>query len=355
MSSLSSIQGGYYVKYMLNEILIPLRCGIMKEVILYNTKDLRVVDSPKPTCGPSDILVKLRACAICPTDLRKYTLGELGSPLLHLPMNMGHEWTGDVVEVGESISYPKVGMRVRGSGWGGYAEYNLMSLQRLASWGRPIEDMVVEVPKDVSYEEGTFLENIEICMHAVIDQAQSGLGKSLVIIGGGQMGLTQVMIGKLIGATVIVTELVDWRLEIAKKFGADYVINTAKEDAVDTIKKITNGKMADGAIITVGVPPAILQGLNVLGRNGRAVLFGGATLDTTVTFNPNLIHYGDRALVGCSGGPPRGRLAMGLIASGKILVNRLITHKFKLEELPEAFRLISENKLESYLKGVVVY
>lgn len=327
----------------------------MKEVVLYNKKDLRVIDSPKPKCGSSDILVKLRACTICPTDLRKYTLGEMGSPLLHLPMNMGHEWTGDIVEVGETITYPKVGMRVRGSGWGGYAEYNLMSLQGLARWGKPIEEMVVEMPKNVSYPEGTFVENIEICMHAVIDQAGVSLGKSLVIIGGGQMGLTQVMIGKLMGATVIVTELVDWRLETAKKFGADYVINTAKEDPVEAVKKITNGRMADGAVITVGVPAAILQGLNVLGRNGRAVLFGGATLDTTVTFNPNLIHYGDRALVGCSGGPPRGRLAMELIASGKIPVKKLITHTFKLDELPEAFKQISENKLDGYLKGVVVY
>lgn len=327
----------------------------MKEVILYEKQDLRVIDSPKPKCGPGDVLAKVRACAICPTDLRKYSLGTIGSPLIHLPMNMGHEWTGDIVEVGEGVEYPKVGMRVRGSfGVGAYAEYNLMSLQRLARSGRPIEDMVVEMPDNVSYPEGTFIENIEICMHAVIDQAQGSLGKTIVIIGAGQMGLTQVMIGKLIGATVIVTELVDWRLELAKKYGADYVINTGKEDPVEAIKKITNGRMADGAVITVGVPAAILQGLNVLGRNGRAVLFGGATLDTTVTFNPNLIHYGDRALVGCSGGVPRGRLAMNLIASGKIPVRGLISHTFKLEELPEAFKQISENKLDRYLKGMVI-
>jgi L-iditol 2-dehydrogenase len=188
-----------------------------------------------------------------------------------------------------------------------------------------------------------------------VDQAGAGLGKTLVIIGAGQMGLTQVMIGKAIGSTVIVTDSIDWRLEMAKKFGADYLVNISTEDPVEAVKKITKGKMADGVVITVGVSPAILQGLNMLGHNGRAVLFGGSTLDTTVTFNPNLIHYGDKALVGCAGGPPRSKLAMDLIASGRMPVKELVSHTFKLEELPEAFENIASNKLDRYLKGMVLF
>jgi propanol-preferring alcohol dehydrogenase len=168
------------------------------------------------------------------------------------------------------------------------------------------------------------------------------------------MGLTQVCIGKLIGATIIVTDLVDWRLKLAEELGADYIINVNNQDPVEAVNRITKGKMADAAIITIGTPPAIYQGLNVIGRNGRAVLFGGATLDTTITFNPNIIHYGDKALVGCSGGPARGRLAMELIATKKVPVQKLYSHTFKLEELPEAFKKITENKLERYLKGIVI-
>jgi threonine dehydrogenase-like Zn-dependent dehydrogenase len=272
-------------------------------------------------------------------------------------MNLGHEWTGDVVEVGANVEYPSVGMRVRGLRFCGYAEYaslNIMKILREMSERGPIEDIIVELPDNVSYEEGTFVENIAIGMHALIDQAGAGLGKKVVIIGAGQMGLTQVCIGKLIGATIIVTDLVDWRLKLAEEFGADYIINVNEEDPVEAVKRITRGKMADAAIITVGTPPAIYQGLNVIGRNGRAVLFGGATLDTTITFNPNIIHYGDKALVGCSGGPARGRLAMELIASKKVPVQKLYSHTFKLEELPEAFKKITENKLERYLKGIVI-
>lgn len=316
---------------------------------------MRLVDSPVPKCGPNDVLVKIKACAICPTDLRKYSLGKVGSPLLHLPMNLGHEWTGDVVGSGANVTYPQVGIRVRGIGFSGYAEYSLIdTLKYDRSWGQPIEETVVELPDNVSYEEGTFLENIDICMHAVIDQAGGSIGKRIVIIGAGQMGLTQVIIGKLIGATVIVTEFVDWRLDLAKKYGADYVINASKEDPIEAVKKITKGNMADGAVITVGVPSAIYQGLNIIGRNGRAVIFGGATLDTTITFNPNLIHYGDKALVGCSLGPSRGKLAMEIIASKKAIIKNLYSHTFKLEKLPEAFKSITEGKVERYLKGMVI-
>jgi 2-desacetyl-2-hydroxyethyl bacteriochlorophyllide A dehydrogenase len=327
----------------------------MKEAVLYEAKDMRLVDSPMPECGPNDVLVKLRACAICPTDLRKYSLGKKGSPLIHLPMNMGHEWAGDVVEVGSNIGYPEVGMRVRGGGWGGYGEYNAVDTQRWARFGRRVQDVMIQIPEHVSYEEGTFVENLAISMHAVMDQAGGSLGKTIVIIGAGQMGLTQIMIGRLIGATVIVSELQEWRLELAKEHGADYVVDASEEDPVEAVKKITNGRMADGVVITVGVPDAILQGINMLGRNGTAVLFGGAPLDTTVTFSPNLIHYGDRSLVGCSGGPPRGQLAMDLIATGKTSVKRLISHHFTLEDLPEAFAQITEGKLERYIKGMVTY
>ncbi|MEM3404558.1 MAG: zinc-binding dehydrogenase [Nitrososphaeria archaeon] len=331
----------------------------MREVLLFEKQDLRIVDSPIPECGPNDVLVKIKACGICPTDLRKYHLGKAGSPLIHLPMNLGHEWTGEVIEAGVNVDYPSVGMRIRGIDFCGYAEYTSINIpkmfKKLRNWGfeGSLEDYIVELPDNVSYEEGTFVENITISMHALIDQALGGVGKKVVIIGAGQMGLTQVWIGKLMGVTVIVTDLVDWRLELAKKLGADYTINIAEEEPVEAVKRITKGKMADAAIITVGIPSAIYQGLNIIGNSGRAVLFGGASLDTTITFNPNILHYGDKALVGCSGGPARGRLAIELLASKNFPVQELYSHTFKLEELPEAFKKITGGKLEKYLKGMV--
>ena len=173
------------------------------------------------------------------------------------------------------------------------------------------------------------------------------------VLGGGVVRLTSMSLS-LVGIVISMLVL-NWRLALAKEYGADHIVDASEVDPVEAVKEITDGRMADGVVITVGVPDAILQGINMLGRNGRAVLFGGAPLDTTVTFSPNLIHYGDRALVGCSGGPPRGQLAMDLIASGKTSVKGLISHHFTLEELPEAFAQITEGKLERYTKGMVTY
>ncbi|MDQ1281016.1 MAG: hypothetical protein QG670_2280 [Thermoproteota archaeon] len=335
----------------------------MKEVILFEKQDLRLVDSPVPKCGPNDALIKIRACAICPTDLRKYALGKMGSPLIHLPMNMGHEWAGDVIEVGENVkNYPKVGMLVRGVAGRGYGEYTLAPVPAVMTGppgagfsATPIDEMLVQMADNVSYEEATFVENIMICTQAVVDQAGARVGKTIVIIGAGQMGLTQVMIGKLSGAKVIVTEFLDWRRELAQKYGADYVIDASKEDPAKEVEKITKGKMADGCVVTVGQPDAIVQGLKVVGPGGVVCIFGGSTLDTTVTFNPNLIHYGSRILTGVGvGGQRKGKMAMELIASGKIPVKGLYSHTFKLEELPEAFKKITEGKLERYLKGMII-
>jgi len=326
----------------------------LKAALLYGKQDLRYVDVPIPEVGPTDVLVKVKACGICPTDLRKYQLGKKGSPLLpHFPFNLGHEWTGDVVEVGELVSFPEVGMRIRGYSWGGYAEYALIKTYELVKRGAKITDMIIDLPENVSYEEGTFVEGVSVGMHAVLDQAKVKLGDYLVIIGAGQMGLQQVMIAKLAGATVISSDLLDWRLEYAEKFGADYLINPSREDPVEAVKKITGGKMANAAIVTVGSPAAIEQGLKVVGDHGRVVLFGGAPLDTTVTFEPNIIHYGEKVLIGCGSPPKYNRKAIELISSGKTPVKKLITHRFPLEKINEAFK-IALSKEEKYLKGIII-
>jgi L-iditol 2-dehydrogenase len=326
----------------------------LKAVLLYGKQDLRYVDVPKPKVGPTDVLVRVKACGICPTDLRKYQMGTEGSPYLPgFPFNMGHEWTGDVVEVGELVTFPEAGMRVRSAGWAGYAEYALINTYEFANRGTRIADDVVVLPDNVSYEEGSFVEGVSVGMHAVIDQAKAQLGDCLVIIGSGQMGLQQVSIAKLVGATVVSSDTLDWRLEYAKKFGADYVINPSRDDPAHVVKEITGGRMADAVIVTVGLPDAILQGLNVVGDRGRVVLFGGAPMGTKVSLDPNMIHYGEKTLIGCGYWSLYSNRAIGLISSHKVPVRELITHRFPLAKTEEAFRLALTDK-QRYLKGMII-
>jgi len=321
----------------------------MKAALLYGKGDLRIVEVDTPEIGSDDILVKVKACAVCPTDIRKYRTGN------HLatgfPMNLGHEWTGDIVETGASIKRFRNGMRIIGAGFAGYAEY-AKTPESYIKLG-----MVCEIPDNVSYEEGTFLEPLTDCLHAVRDQAKVEAGDTIAIIGAGQMGLQLLMVAKCIGAAVIVTDVMEKRVEYAEKFGADHVINASKEDPLEAMEKLTGGWGPDSVIVSVGQPLAIEQGLKMVKKGGRVVIFGGAPEGTTVRLDPNIIHYGEVTLTGSfwvGAAEINIKLykeALNLIASKKVPVAKLITHRFTLDEIHKAFQL-QENK--EGLKAVII-
>jgi len=322
----------------------------MKAALLYGRNDLRVVEIGKPEIGSNDILAKVKACAVCPTDVRKYRTGNHG--VTGFPMNLGHEWTGDVAEVGERVKGFGRGMRIIGGGYAGYAEYAKVPSQRLEL------GTVFEVPGNVSYEEGTFAEPLADCIHAVKEQAEAKAGDTVAIIGAGPMGLQLLMVAKWIGATAIVSEVLEKRREYAEKFGADFLINPTEEDPVEAVKKMTRGEGADSVIVSIGHPTAIRQGLGMVKKRGRVVLFGGAPEGTIVELDPNIIHYGEILLTGSYwvGVRPYHNVelykkAVDLISSQKVPVNKLITHRFALDEIHEAFRVQESGE---GLKAVII-
>ena len=323
----------------------------MREVLLYDAGDLRLVESLKPKVESNDILVRVRVCAVCPTDIRKYKHGAR-SHLVELPMNLGHEWAGDVIEVGKNVKDVKVGTRVLGGGFAGYAEYAKIDRRMIQLFGR-----ILELPEEASYEEATFVEPLADCIHSIVEQAKTKIGDYVYIAGAGQMGLQHMMVAKMIGAWTIVSEIHESRIEWAKKLGADFVINPTKEDPMEAVKEITEGAMANSAIATIGVPEVILQCIKVTRTKGRVVIFGGAPKGTIVELDPNLLHYSEIELTGSSwiGIPPHHNpqlypLALGLIGSKKIQVGQLITHRFPLEEIHKAFELVEKKEA---LKAII--
>ncbi len=313
----------------------------MKAALLYGKGDLRVVDVNTPRIGANDILVKVKVCAVCPTDVRKYRTGN--QSVHSYPVNLGHEWTGDVVKVGDNVENWKVGMRIVGAGFEGYSEYSKIDQGYLNS------GMVLELPDNVSYEEGTFVEPLADCLHAVKDRAQVKSGDTVTIIGAGQMALQLMMIAKSVGAKVIVSELIEERLEYAEKFGADHVVNASREDPVEAINKLTKDWGTDSVIVSIGNPTAIEQGLNIVRKGGRVVIFGGAPQGSVVQLDPNIIHYREIELTGSNW---IGTLdiniqlyqeALDLIASKKVPVAEFVTHRFTLDEIRKAFQ-VQENK-----------
>lgn len=313
----------------------------MKAALLYGKGDLRVVEIDTPEIGPNDILVKIKVCAVCPTDVRKYITGN--QSVHSYPTNLGHEWTGDVVKVGDNVENWKVGMRIVGAGFEGYAEYSKIDQGYLNS------GMVLELPDNVSYEEGTFVEPLADCLHAVKDRAQVKSGDTVAIIGAGQMALQLLMIAKSIGAKVIVSELIENRLEYAEKFGADHVVNASREDPVEAINKLTKDWGTDSVIVSIGNPTAIKQGLNIVRKAGRVVIFGGAPQGSIVQIDPNIIHYREVELTGSNWigtidiNIQLYQEALDLIASKKVPVAEFVTHRFNLDEIHKGFQ-VQENK-----------
>jgi L-iditol 2-dehydrogenase len=317
---------------------------MMKGALLYGVNDVRLVEVEKPSVEPGDVLVKVKVCGVCPTDVRKYKTGNHGVP--KLPFNMGHEWAGDILEVGDMVNGFEVGMRVGGANCGGYAEY-IVTEAEFNKFAPYPEMLLMPIPTGVSYDAATFLEPLADCFHAVVTQAQVHVADTLLIIGAGQMGLLLLSAGKNVGARVIVTDMLEERLDFARQFGADISINAREESLKDRMKEITKGKGFDAVITAVGQPLAIAQAMDVVRKRGRVVIFGGTSEGTTVQIDPNKIHYNEVTLVASSwlgaGGFLDAKMchvALEMIRSGKIPVERLITHKFRLERIHEAFKVV---------------
>ena len=323
----------------------------MKEALLFAIGDVRVVESPKPKITDDEILVAVRSCGVCPTDARKFKTGDHGVP--SWPFNMGHEWTADVAEVGRNVKKWKVGQRVAVTSYGGYAEYVKIGPEELEPGQRAI-DSLLELPDSVTYEEGTFVEPLADAIHSVVDQARVSIGDRLVIVGAGQLGLQHLMVAKTLGARVLVSDMVESRLTAAKEFGADVVVRPDKEDAAAAVKEWTQGKGADAVVVAAGAAKAAEQALLMVRKAGRVVLFAGFEGHQTMSFDPNILHYGEIILTGSYwvGVRPNSNIglysrALELIESKQTPVGKLVTHRYGLADLrPALEKVMSKDGLK---------
>jgi len=314
----------------------------LKAALLYGVGDLRVVDLPKPEPQPDEVLMKVTVCGVCPTDIRKFRVGNGG--VLKFPFNMGHEWVGEVVEVGSAVSDVKVGEKLIGGGYAGYAEYAPLGGMAL----RPVGGSTLKVPEGVTDEEATFVEPLADAIHSTVNQGKVTLGSTVLIVGGGQLALQHLMVAKALGATVIVSEQIAERRELAKQFGADHVLDgTSTEDVVAAVKDLTDGKGADAAIVSIGQPEASVVGVESVRERARVVLFGGYDRGVKTTLDLNIIHYKEIELVGSYwvGVPPYQntelyKLALRLIQEKKVRVADLITHRATLDDIHDVFDAI---------------
>lgn len=337
----------------------------MKAVRFYEPGVLRFEDVEIPEIDPGEILVENRVTLTCGTDLKMY---KRGHPYAKPPLIIGHEFAGIVVKVGEKVKGFREGMRVvaansapcnecfyckRGkqnlcenledaiigfTSPGAYAEYVKIP-ERIVRLNTHI------IPDHVTFREAALLEPLACVVHG-IELANIQYGDKVVIIGAGPIGLMHLQLAKRKGCGVaIVTDLSDNRLQTAKELGANVIVNAGKEDQVEKVMELTDGRGSDVVIEAVGLPETWEKALAMTRKAGTTLLFGGCKPGTKVTFDTRHIHYGELTILGAFHHTPLSvERALALIASGAVNAKKLITHEMALKDVETALNMMAEGK-----------
>jgi len=335
----------------------------MRAAMLYGVRDLRLENVEVPEVAAGEVLAKVRVATTCGTDLKIFQRGYV-EKVIELPTIFGHEWAGEVDEVGEGLKWPKKGMRIRAGNsapclrctmcqkgkynlcedmvwlWGAYAEYIKIP-------ARMVMVNMQEIPQHVSYEEAAIAEPLACVLHGV-EEAGVKFGDTVAIIGAGPIGLLHLVTVRRMGVEkAIIIDLVDERLNFAARLGADETINAGKMDVANTVRQLTCGYGVDVVIEAIGLPATWEQALKLVRKGGTVLEFGGCPPGTEIKVNAEMLHYGELTVLGTFHATPlHFRKALNLIASRMIDVRPLITRKMMLEDIKEAFEILFTAKTE---------
>ncbi|MCC6442294.1 MAG: zinc-dependent alcohol dehydrogenase family protein [Armatimonadetes bacterium] len=340
----------------------------MKAAIFEAARTLAVrTDRPVPEIGPEDILVRVHTCGVCGTDMHIFE----GEFRVKFPVVAGHEFSGEVVEVGPEVpkaSGLKVGDKVAmdpnipcghcrycRKGKTQFCE-NLLSLGVMIDGGfeefaRVPFRQAYRLPERLSLEEGAFVEPLACCVHG-IDRAAIQPGEDVVILGAGPIGLMQLQLARLAGAgRVWVSEPQTARRQLALSLGADDAFDPTAGDLRERILALT-GVGADLAIECAGLPQTAEQAMGLVCRGGKAMLFGVAHEAAKAFFRPYEVFLNELTVFGSFINPFTHSRALDMLASGRVKVRLLISHRLPIERLEEALALSrSEGSLKVMVGG----
>ena len=331
----------------------------MKAAMYYSLDDIRIEDVSKPQVGSDEVLVEMKACGVCGSDLMDWYLRS------RAPLVLGHEPAGVIVEAGKNVKDFKVGDRVfahhhvadlkcyyckKGDYTlcaqfrqthlepGGFAEFFKVAAPNL-------QIDTLKLPQSLSYEEATLIEPIGCCIRA---QNKAGIrkGDSVAIVGAGPSGIIHAMLARILGAThIIVTDIVDYRLKMAEQLGADLAINPQRENLVEKVKEATGNRGADVVIATAPNVKAVEDSIQIVRRGGKLLLFAPTQPHQYARLSPHRLFFSEITVIpSYSVSHIETRTAMQLISSGKIKAKELITHRFPLNRTADAFQTAAKNK-----------
>jgi len=337
----------------------------MQAAVFEDIEKIAVKEVETPIVSDDSLLVRVRSCAVCGSDIRIY---HYGNPRVKPPQIIGHEIAGDVVEVGSRVRRFKPGDRVAvgadvpcgecafcrdgignncainyAMGYqfpGGFAEYLLVD-PLVINYG-PIH----RIPDNLDYDEAAIAEPLACCING-LELSRVSLGDIVVIIGAGPVGCMMAELAKIMGARkVIVSQRSKTRLEMARKYNIDVLISATEEDFKQRVMEETDGQGADVVVTAASSLEAQAQAITVVKNRGRINLFAGLPRGSApLVLDSNIIHYRECYMHGSHGSVPRQhRMALELLSSGRIKAKNFISHNFPLSQIMDAFETVESRQ-----------
>ncbi|NNJ31224.1 zinc-binding dehydrogenase [Bacteroides xylanolyticus] len=331
----------------------------MKAAVMYGPGDIRVEMTKKPECPKDGLILKIMAVGLCGSDIRNLTSDSRKGDY---PFIYGHEIVGIVDETGTEQTRYQVGQRlflfpgtycmkcdncISGhsencsdkevtalSGTGGFAQYVAVKGKKIELGG------IYEIPEDVSFDAASLGEPLT-SVFACLDNVNIGYPDSLVIIGAGPIGCFMAQLAKIRGAQkIIMIDLNDTRLNMAKEFGVDITINSSKEDPIEAVRRFTDGKGADKVISATPANSTQTQSIHMVKKGGLVVFFGGVPKGSLTELDCNLIHYNNIWIKGHFGASYiQSKRAFELAISKEFPTQKFITHILPLDKINEGIEL----------------
>jgi L-iditol 2-dehydrogenase len=330
----------------------------MNVAMYYSNNDVRIEEMPIPSINENELLVKVKASGICGSDVMEWYR------IKKAPKVLGHEITGDIVKIGKNVKKYKIGDRVFISHHvpcntckfclnnqqtlchtlhstnfypGGFAEY--LRVPEIN-----VDRGVFVLPGEISYFEGVFIEPLA-CVIRGLKISKMKSGQSILVIGSGISGLLQIKLAKAWGAgKILATDIEKYRLNAAKKFGADTVIH-AKEDVPIQVKKYNEGNLADLVVLCTGAFTAVRQALKSVDNGGTILFFAPTEPGVDIPFPLFELWNKQITLVSTYAGSSDDiNDAIDLIKLKKVTVSDMISHILPLSEAAKGFQLVAKAK-----------
>ena len=326
----------------------------MKASRFLGNKTFAVTDLPTPHAGPGELVLRNQVCGVCGTDVHIYH-GEPGSADVNPPVVLGHEYSGEVVEVGKGVTGFAVGdhVTVDPNIYCGHCAYCQNGKKQLcpsmeaigvtrdggfAQYSLIPASQAFKLEPTVPWEAAAMAEPLACCLHG-IDLAGIQVGDRVCVVGGGAIGLLMVQLAKLSGASqIVLSEPNEKRRQVGLQLGANAAIDPTRPDAQEAFAQVLGGG-ANVVIECVGNVPAVKSAFQFAGKGATVLLFSVPKVDATFDLPLFDVYKKELTIKGSFVNPDTHARAVALINSGKVDFDPIITHRFTLDQLPEAIAM----------------